>query len=144
MIQARLLDMVYAAHRYLAELESVPRDYGTGEALYSSEIHTVVAVRDDPGINLTELARSLGVSPAAASKFAAKLVMRGYLEKYQADGNRRDVLFRVTERGRVAAKGHGEFERKTFAPLLRIEKSVAPEQRAAVGDYLSRLIAAAR
>jgi hypothetical protein len=53
-----ILDMIYASHLYLQKLESTPRDYGTGDLLYSSAIHTVAAVAKSPGCNLTQLLRS--------------------------------------------------------------------------------------
>lgn len=139
-----VLDYIYAAHRYLAALESEPRDYGTGEELYASEIHTVVAVRRTPLCNLTSLAAALGVSPAAASKFTAKLLRRGYLTKGKAPGNRRDVLFEVTGKGRLAAEGHDQFERETFGALRRIEGELPPEARAAIIGFFRSLIAVRR
>jgi len=136
----RILDYIYAAHRYLAELESVPREYGSGEKLFASEIHTVAAVYRDPGCNLTVLAATLDVSPAAASKFVAKLIRRGYIVKYKAPDNRRDVLFEATEKGRIAAKGHERFEKRTFAKLIRAEQSLEPREREVVRGYFEKLM----
>lgn len=141
---SRILDRIYAAHRFLSELEGVPRDYGTGEELFATEIHTIVAIGAAPGANLTALADALGVSKAAASKFVAKLARRGYVRKYQAEGNRRDVLFEVTRKGSLAADGHDKFERKTFGPLLKAEKSLSPAEFAAVEAYFEKLLAVAR
>jgi DNA-binding MarR family transcriptional regulator len=136
----RLLDYIYTAHRFLAELESTPRDYGTGELLYASYIHTIVAVYQNPGCNLTTLAHVLNVSKAAVSKFVAKLVQQGYLRKYKAADNRRDVLFENTEKGRIAVKAHKRFERETFAPLLRIEKALSSDDLAVIETYFKELI----
>ena len=136
----RLLDYIYAAHRFLAELESMPRDYGTGELLYASYIHTVAAVHGNPGCNLTALSNTLDVSKAAVSKVVAKLVQQGYLIKYKTDDNRRDVLFKVTEKGRVAARGHERFEHETFTPLLQVEKELSPDDKAAIEKYFKKLI----
>lgn len=137
----RILDYIYAAHRYLAELESVPREYGSGEKLFASEIHTVAAVFHSPGCNLTSLAAALDVSPAAASKFVAKLIRRGYIVKYKAPDNKRDVLFEATEKGRAAAKGHERFEKRTFANLIRAEETLDPREREAVRGYFEKLFA---
>lgn len=140
MPETRILDHLYAAHRFLSDLESVPRDYGSGEPLYASEIHTVVAVYRNPGLNLTTLALALGVSKAATSKFVAKLVRRGYIRKYKADDNKRDVLFEATEKGSAVAKGHKRFEEQTFAPLLQVERALSSEERATIEAYFGRLL----
>ena len=81
MIEERILDSIYFAHKYLNRLESTPHNYGTGEGLYSSEIHTITAIAEQPGINLTQLAEKLEVSKAAASKFTAKTIKRGIHRK---------------------------------------------------------------
>lgn len=139
MREGSIIDRIYAAHRYLSEIESEPRDYGTGEPLYASEIHTVVAVRAHPGCNLTALAAALGVSKPAAYKFAAKMIRRGFLRKYQEPGNRKDVFFNVSDTGAIAAEGHERFERETFGPLRRVEEELSPDARAALIDYFERL-----
>ena len=140
MSETRLLDYIYAAHRFLSELESAPKDYGTGDLLYASFMHTIVAVHRNPGCNLTTLAGALGVSKAAASKFVAKLVRQGYITKFKAEDNKRDVLFETTGKGRAAVKGHEKFERETFAPLLKIERALSPEDFASVEAYFKKLI----
>ncbi|MBU0956749.1 MAG: MarR family transcriptional regulator [Spirochaetes bacterium] len=139
MATTRLLDYIYWAHRFLSELESMPRDYGTGEALYASYIHTVVAVHKDPGCNLTNLARALGISKAAVSKLVAKLIQQGYLKKYKAVDNKRDVLFSVTTKGQTAVQGHEEFERITFEPLITAELALSPQDRSAIESYFKDL-----
>ncbi len=86
MAEETILGLIYRAHRRLGQLESTPRDYGTGELLYSSDIHTVEAVGRQPGCNLTQLAAALGVSKPAASKFTRKLLSRGFLLKGRQAG----------------------------------------------------------
>jgi len=144
MSKARLIDYIYSAHRFLSELESEPRDYGSGDMLYATEIHTVVEVEKNSGCNLTTLACILHVSPAAASKFVAKLIRRGYITKYKAANNLRDVLFEVTEKGKQAARGHDQFERRTFGPLLRVEKDLGPEERGVIEAFFQKLLVNAK
>ncbi|MGD0855389.1 MAG: helix-turn-helix domain-containing protein, partial [Dehalococcoidia bacterium] len=50
------------------EMERKPRDYGTGDLLFPSEIHTMDVIGDNPGINITELSEKLGVSKSASSQ----------------------------------------------------------------------------
>lgn len=134
-----ILDLIYVAHKYLARLESSPRDYGTGDLLYSTDIHTVTAVSEFPGINLTQLALHLDVSKAAASKFVRKLVDKGYLLKGQSKYNNKEVLFNLTAKGRKAAKLHREFELETFRPLMKLEQSLADDERNTIVSFLNRL-----
>ena len=139
MIEERILDQIYFAHKYLNELERSAHDYGTGEGLFSSEIHTITAVADHPGINLTQLAEELNISKAAVSKFTAKMITRGYIEKSRPRGNQKEVLFNPTERGKIAGRGHKKFAKKTFGPLIQVEQDLSNEEREIITAYMRRL-----
>ncbi|RPH47854.1 MAG: MarR family transcriptional regulator [Desulfobacteraceae bacterium] len=136
----RILDMIYVAHLYLQGLESTPRDYGTGDLLYSSDIHTIVAVSKSPGCNLTALATQLNISKAAVSKFVAKLGRRGYIVKSKRVDNDREVIFNLTKKGQTAASGHEEFEAKMFGPLFQVESALSEQEYQTIKKYLKKLI----
>lgn len=135
-----ILDMIYRTHLYLQERERTPRDYGTGDLLYSSEIHTVVAVSKAPGCNLTVLAARLNISKAAVSKFVAKLVLKGYLVKSKPVDNDREVIFNLTKKGQTATKGHQAFEKKTFGPFFQVEAALSERDYQAIKEFFKELI----
>ena len=134
-----ILDLIYRAHRRLGELESTPRDYGTGELLYSSDIHTVVAVAQQPGCNLTQLAGSLGVSKPAASKFTRKLLRMGYLVKEMQADNAKEVSFSLSPKGRRAEQAHQRFTRKVFGPLQAVESGLSSSDRRVIRCFLKAI-----
>jgi DNA-binding MarR family transcriptional regulator len=134
-----LLDLIYTAHRLLAELESAPRDYGTGDFLYSSDIHTVMAISCRSGCNLTELASAMGVSKPAAFKFVRKMLGLGYLIKERPTGSEKEVSLFLSEKGKKATLAHEAFERKTFDPLRAIEADLAESERLVIGNFLRSL-----
>jgi DNA-binding MarR family transcriptional regulator len=138
MSRRSILEYIYLAHRHLSELETSPRDYGTGEALFASEIHTLAAVALKPGCNLTTLAMELEVSKPAASKFVTKLIQSGYLTK-QMPTSGRDIQIELTDKGRRAARGHEVFERRTFGLLREAEQSLDPESSEVIVNFLDRL-----
>ncbi len=140
--QAResILDMIYRTHLYLQERERTPRDYGTGDLLYPSDIHTVVAVSKAPGCNLTALASQLHISKAAVSKFVAKLVRMGYLIKSKPVDNDREVIFNLTKKGQTAADGHQAFEKKTFGPFFQVEAALSERDYQAIKEFFKKLI----
>jgi DNA-binding MarR family transcriptional regulator len=135
-----ILDMIHKAHLYLQGLESTPRDYGTGELLYSSDVHTVVAVSKAPGCNLTALAAQLNISKAAVSKFVAKLVRTGYLIKSRPIDNDREVIFTLTKKGQAAVSGHQAFEAKTFGSLFQVESSLSEQDYQTIKEYFKKLM----
>jgi len=137
-----ILDLVYKAHRRLGELEKLPRDYGTGELLYSSDIHTVEAVARQPGCSLTQLAGFLGVSKPAASKFTRKLLRLGYLLKEMQANNAKEVSFSLSPKGRRAEQAHQRFTRKVFGPLRAIESGLSASDRWVIRYFLEAIVLA--
>jgi DNA-binding MarR family transcriptional regulator len=140
MAEEGILDLVYQAHRRLGELESTPRDYGTGELLYSSDIHTVTAVARQPGCNLTQLAGSLGVSKPAASKFTRKLLRTGYLVKERPMANAKEVSFSLSPKGRRAEQAHQKFTRRVFGPLQAVESGLGASDRRVIHRFLEAIV----
>ncbi|MEM9255256.1 MAG: MarR family transcriptional regulator [Pseudomonadota bacterium] len=82
-----------------------PRDYGTGELLYMSEVEVISEVGRHPEINLTQLSEVLGVTKATLSPIVNRLDKKGYLAKLQAPNNSKVRLLVLEEQGRKAVKG---------------------------------------
>ncbi len=89
-----------------------PRDYGTGELLYMSEIEVINEVGQYPDINLTELSSVLGVTKATLSPIVNKLEQRGYLSKRQAPNNSKVRLLSLKAKGGKARKGMAAYAMK--------------------------------
>jgi DNA-binding MarR family transcriptional regulator len=138
-----LIDYIYKGHRWLSELEKTPRDYGTGEKLNPSAVHTLVAIDRKPGNNLTQLAVEMGISKAAVSKFTSQLVKRGYLVRHAPKKEQgREICFSLTDRGKIAVNGHVEFTRNTFKHLVDIEHRLPLNEREIIRRYLEALASA--
>jgi len=131
-----ILECVYGAHRALADMESQARSYGTGDLLFASDIHTVVAVARKEGSNLTEIAASLGVSVPAAFKFTKKMVSLGYLLKERQEGNAKEVVFFLSDTGRKVVQAHADFEERVFGPLRAYEEQQPEDTRRVIRDFM--------
>ena len=89
----------------LARLAQTPTDFGTGEALYYSELQAIDAVQNNPGINVTALANILGITTGTVSPIVNQLANKGYLKKSRISRDGRVVRLELTEKGIVAFKG---------------------------------------
>jgi DNA-binding MarR family transcriptional regulator len=138
-ISREILGMLYNAHRFLSRLESEPRDYGTEDILYSTDIHTVLGIHAVPGCNLTRLADKLDVSKAAVSKFTAKMERLGYIRKEHSAENGKMVLFTLTKKGKKAVRAHEAFEKKMFGPLTMEIEKLKPGERKTVAAFLQNM-----
>lgn len=94
------------------ELEKVPRDYGTGDLLYHSEIHTLHAIGVKPGLNVTQLAALLGVTKGAVSQVISKLSKKGLVDRYKEPENNKQVLLALTQKGQKAYSGHVAYHKR--------------------------------
>ena len=102
-----------------------PVDYGTGDLLYFTEIHTITTVGKNREINMTRLAEKMGVTRGAISQTIRKLVSKNLVLKSNTI-NKKEFNLRLSEKGLVAYKGQMSFEREifTFAETLYEKGSV--------------------
>lgn len=95
-------------HKY-NQLEQKKRTYGTDMLLSRAEIHTVVAVGDTPDVNVTTLAKQLGITKGAASQMIYRLVDKGLVEKRVSPNSDTEVCLSLTKLGMKAYRGHEEY-----------------------------------
>ena len=88
----------------------------------------------------SELARTIGLSPAAASRAADALARQGILRRHDDDEDRRVKWLCLT------AKGHRMLSRMTAARInavARLTDSLDDDQRAALSEALAPLLTSA-
>lgn len=101
------------------ELEKQPRNYGTDYLLYNSEIDTLMLIGENEGINLTELAKKLGISKSGTTRFIKKLLEKKLIVKAKKKGNAKEVIFKLTKTGVIAYNEREKFNKMTYTSLHR-------------------------
>lgn len=99
------------------ELESTPRDFGTGDLLHCSEIHTLMAIGKNPDVNVTNLATFLGISKSAISQMITRLARKGLVERYKCPENEKETKLCLTPRGTIAFLGHEQHHAIIFTRM---------------------------
>jgi DNA-binding MarR family transcriptional regulator len=112
----------------MSRSESIPRNFGTGDLLFPSEIHTLCVIGTIPGNNITSLAVRLGITKGAVSKIAKKLADKGLVEKYRKSQNEKETLLRLTPQGRKAYLNHEKYHNKAFSRIIRETEGMNGEQ----------------
>ncbi|MBN2734633.1 MAG: MarR family transcriptional regulator [Methanomicrobiaceae archaeon] len=97
--------------------ERSPKDFGTGDLLHCSEIHTIMTIGKNPGINITGLSEILGISKSAISQMVTKLVQKGLVEKYREADNKKEMRLSLTPQGNIAYIGHEHHHAKIYAGM---------------------------
>lgn len=115
----RLAYFCFATYSKIEMMEKQPRDFGTGDLLTNSEVTTISAIGSHEAINVTSLARHFGISKSAASQMVRRLVEDGLVEKYHDAKNDKEILLRLTHRGKIAYLGHEHYHAKLDEQMLK-------------------------
>ena len=100
--------------------EKLSRDFGTGDLLYPSEVHTIEAIGNNAGCNISDLARIMGITRGAVQKLSAKLEGRGYIHRFMSAEDNKRIFLELTDRGRAANDGHQDFHGKMYVEIFRL------------------------
>jgi DNA-binding MarR family transcriptional regulator len=114
-----------------------PKDYGTGDLLYFTEIHTITMVGNNREINMTQLAEMMGVTRGAISQTIHKLVHKNLILKSNST-NKKEVNLKLSEKGNVVYKGQESFQKELFTFAGTLYEQASPEDR----DLVKRLFMA--
>jgi DNA-binding MarR family transcriptional regulator len=108
----------------MAKLEKKPRSYGTVHMLYGSEIHTIEAIGNNPGISVTELAALQGVTKGAVSQIIQKLEKKDLIIRMKNMNSDKQVFLKLSDVGNIAFKAHSDFHAKVFPDLVDVVKGI--------------------
>jgi DNA-binding MarR family transcriptional regulator len=114
-------------------------DFGSGDLLHCSEIHTIMAIGKNPDINLTSLSRLLGISKSAISQMVSRLAKKNLVEKHRDPHNDKEVLLRLSPRGTIAWLGHEQYHAKIFARMHRELGDLTADQYTLIRQFLSAI-----
>ncbi len=105
-----------------------PMTYGTRHKFHHSERHMLDIVGDDPGLNLTEFAKAVGVTKGAISQVVPKLEKKGALIRFKSDDNDKEIRLRLTQQGKQIYAHHQSVNEESINHLWR-ELKKHPEDK---------------
>jgi len=119
--------------------EKVPKDFGSGDLLHCSEIHTIMAIGKNTGINVTNLSRLLGISRSAISQMMNRLQKKGLVEKLRDPDNDKEILLRLSPKGTIAYLGHEQHHARIYARMHRNLGDLSAEEFSLILRFLSAM-----
>lgn len=123
-------------HKY-NQWENKKRTYGTDTLLSKAEIHTIAAVGNNPGINVTALADTLGITKGAASQMIYKLVEKGAVEKKVSPDSDTEVALNLTAEGQKNYTAHIEYHNQANDESIELLKAMPDSVYAYMIEYFS-------
>jgi len=115
----KLLDMLNDVVIRLSTDHMAPHSFGTDVNLFRTEIHTVQAIGERQGINLTELAELMKVTKGAMSQTITKLAGKKLVKKAYTDENAKEIKLYLTEKGLISFKNHNEMHMKMYGTVKK-------------------------
>jgi DNA-binding MarR family transcriptional regulator len=135
-----LIDLFLKILHLYSVINKKPKDYGTGDLLYFTEIHTITMVGKNKKINVTRLAETMGVTKGAISQTIKKLVSKNLILKTNLR-NRKEVNLKLSEKGRLVYKGQKSFQKDIFTFAATLYERGTPEQRDLVRRLFTEIVA---
>jgi len=109
-------------------IEKKPKDLGTGDLLYVSEIHAISIIGKNPEINLTQLADLAGVTRGATSQIVKRLISKRYIARYNMRNNK-EINLRLSDKGYHIFLGITNYEKELFGFAEQIYIDATPADR---------------
>jgi DNA-binding MarR family transcriptional regulator len=119
--------------------EKCPKDFGSGDLLHCSEIHTIMTIGKNKDINPTTLSLLLGISKSAISQMISRLVRKNLVEKHRDPDNDKEILLRLSPRGTIACLGHEQHHARIYARMHQNLGDLTDEQFALILKFLSAM-----
>jgi len=122
--------------RLAGELEKRPRDFGTGEKLYSSEIQIVEVLGETEGLSVTDLSRMFGITKGAVSQTLKKMVAKELVLKTRDPRNASRFLLSLTAKGKAAFFAHMHWHEKVDGGFRKTLYQLDPEKIRFMTEFL--------
>jgi len=103
-----------------------PKDYGTGDMLYFTEVHTLAMIGRQGEVNITRLAELMGVTKGAISQTISKLTAKGLILRKQ-NKNKKEVFLNLTDKGLTVYRAQESFRRELFEFADSLYRKATPE-----------------
>ncbi|MCU0362920.1 MAG: MarR family transcriptional regulator [Bacteroidales bacterium] len=138
-----LQDLVDQFHKILylySVIGRKPKDYGTGDLLYFSEIHTIAMIDRNREINITRLADVMGVTKGAISQTISKLVAKKLIIRKNIR-NLKEVNLMLSAKGRKVLKAQEAFQNEIFTFAASLYEKAGSTDRELVGRLFRAITA---
>lgn len=133
-----LIDQFLRILHLYSVIERKPKDYGTGDLLHFTEIHTIAMIGNNTDVNMTRLAEMMGVTKGAISQTVRKLVHKDFIVKENTN-NKKEFCLSLSEKGRVVLKGQESFQKEVFDFAAKLYEQAKPEDREMVMRLFSAI-----
>lgn len=126
----KLLQVIYKHGR----INDLSVKFDSGVEMTPKEIHFLMTIGENEGINVKELGDHFGVTKSASSQMASRLQRSGYVDKRKSSHNNKEVQLFLTELGQRFFAEYALMRRTQMEDMLsRLDCFTLSEVEAASG-----------
>ncbi|AAK78739.1 DNA-binding MarR family transcriptional regulator [Clostridium acetobutylicum] len=103
-----------------------------------SEVHYIECIGKNVDSNVTKLAKSLYMTRGAISKMTKKLIEKNIVESYQKADNKKEIYFRLTEKGHEIYKLHENLHKEFQERDKVVFEQVTDEQFESMLSFIEK------
>lgn len=115
---ADIMEELYTHQRIRESYNSTPRNYGTEEELFMTEVHIVQAIGRNPGLSLNELANLTFRTDPAMSMVIKSLAEKGLVKRQRDKDDNRKYIITLTKKGEDLYYYHEKWDEKSYSEIL--------------------------
>ncbi|MCY9589985.1 transcriptional regulator [Paenibacillus chitinolyticus] len=93
-----------------------------------SEVHCIEYIEKNVDSNVTKLAESFYMTRGAISKITKQLLKKGLIESYRKPDNKKEIYFRLTEKGKVIYNIHEDLHKEFQERDKAVFEQITEEQ----------------
>ncbi len=126
-VREMMVDFIRLTNKF-NKLIKQPLDFGTGDLLYPTEIHTIDLIGKMRKATVTELCGLFGVTKGAVSQVVGKLSRKGYVTKNRSVDSGKERILTLTAKGRKAFDSHVHLHEEMDRSLIAKGADITPKQ----------------
>ena len=132
----KITELVSRLSHSLGEMEELSKEKFGFSELTITQMHYIEIISKLENPNVTELAGELKLSKPTVTVGVDRLIEKGYIEKVQSDGARRNSHLHLTEKGEKINQMH-DYAHNRFAEL--ISETMEAEELSKLEELLEKL-----
>jgi len=103
-----------------------------------TEVHCIVMIDRLDSPNVTALAKALHMTLGGVSKLTRRLLRMKAIERYQREGNRKEVFFRLTPKGEEIKRQHEELHRRRLERDFAVYQAMTEAEKESLLTFVRR------
>lgn len=122
------------------ELERQCSKFGTDVDIHLAEIHTIMAIHNNPGIHVGGLAECLGVTKGSVSELLRRLERKGLAHKAKDPLKMTRLNVFLTDKGNIAHEHHMCFHSQLDGLVDAAMGARTPEEIKSIAAFLTEML----